>query len=945
MTKAKEPQVYSYYSFKGGVGRTMTLMNLAYALAMQGRHVLIVDMDLEAPGLSGFMTRHDPPEIKRLPRHDVIDLLIWAKDLVGDLPEGELLPHLGPYDWPVSSDYMARVPAEKLGKNDDTFLEPGRLDVVAIDESREYYERMARLDIPNFTRQMLINVGSLLRLWFKSRRVTVEFPDYYGPMPDDERYVPYDYVFVDSRTGITEVGGLCIGPMSDQLVVLCGLNDQNVEGTRMFLGQTAVLKPLATDPPEIAKPTIFVASPIPDGNPALKHKRLETFETRLGKTSGRLSYHPQLGLLETIFVRDFPDEPLTADYRRLLRCFDQRNEASEEVDLSDFLRIASREPPSRPLESRRAILKAAIEQRDRTLIGIALGNWDWSQLKDGADFQWLDRAFRLLLSEGEETTGQLLLSWAGMMELWSQQSSDEGFKTGRLEWRIECLIRAIEDPTLSRRMKTKACFDRGVTYGQLGDEELEIADYTAVIETPEAPSEFIARALFNRAVTYGLGGDADGEIADYTALIEMPNPPTDFLAKALFNRALTYGFRGETEGEIADYTSLIEMTSTPAEFLATAYFNRGLYFGEHGEADREVADYTALIEMPDAPAEFIARALINRGLVQGERGDTERKLADCSAVIAMRGATAAQKLQALFHRGHIYAQRGELECQLADYTAIIEMPEASAAQRASAFFIRALIYAQRYETDREIADYTAIIEILYVPAEKKAEALNHRGSSYSQRGEIDRAIADYTAVIEMPDAPRELKTKAFFDRGMVYRQLGNIAGAIADMTAVIEQLDASTEERLIALGTRGISYGQLGATTLAIADFTAVIEMPFAAEGHKAQALNCRSCEHFKLNSLSAAIADARAAIEIGNDSVACFANLAIACLADGQTDEAIAAYREALARATVEEFATLSKELDEALARFGELPGADEVRRKIEARKSELEKPTNADA
>ena len=42
MTKAKEPQVYSYYSFKGGVGRTMTLMNLAYALAMQGRHVLMV---------------------------------------------------------------------------------------------------------------------------------------------------------------------------------------------------------------------------------------------------------------------------------------------------------------------------------------------------------------------------------------------------------------------------------------------------------------------------------------------------------------------------------------------------------------------------------------------------------------------------------------------------------------------------------------------------------------------------------------------------------------------------------------------------------------------------------------------------------------------------------------------------------------------------------------
>jgi len=31
---------------------------------------------------------------------------------------------------------------------------------------------------------------------------------------------PYDYVLVDSRTGITEIGGLCWDALADRLVVI-----------------------------------------------------------------------------------------------------------------------------------------------------------------------------------------------------------------------------------------------------------------------------------------------------------------------------------------------------------------------------------------------------------------------------------------------------------------------------------------------------------------------------------------------------------------------------------------------------------------------------------------------------------------------------------------------------------------------------------------------------
>src|ERR1039458_6701404 len=42
----------TFYSFKGGVGRSMALINTAGILAGRGFRVLVMDLDLEAPGLS-----------------------------------------------------------------------------------------------------------------------------------------------------------------------------------------------------------------------------------------------------------------------------------------------------------------------------------------------------------------------------------------------------------------------------------------------------------------------------------------------------------------------------------------------------------------------------------------------------------------------------------------------------------------------------------------------------------------------------------------------------------------------------------------------------------------------------------------------------------------------------------------------------------------------------
>jgi len=52
--------IYTFYSFKGGVGRSMALANVAALLAKWGYSVLVVDWDVEAPGIERFFTRDNP---------------------------------------------------------------------------------------------------------------------------------------------------------------------------------------------------------------------------------------------------------------------------------------------------------------------------------------------------------------------------------------------------------------------------------------------------------------------------------------------------------------------------------------------------------------------------------------------------------------------------------------------------------------------------------------------------------------------------------------------------------------------------------------------------------------------------------------------------------------------------------------------------------------------
>ncbi|MBK9032247.1 MAG: P-loop NTPase [Myxococcales bacterium] len=53
------PIVATFYSLRGGVGRSTALAYTAHILASRGKRVVCVDLDLEAPGLAALFGRED----------------------------------------------------------------------------------------------------------------------------------------------------------------------------------------------------------------------------------------------------------------------------------------------------------------------------------------------------------------------------------------------------------------------------------------------------------------------------------------------------------------------------------------------------------------------------------------------------------------------------------------------------------------------------------------------------------------------------------------------------------------------------------------------------------------------------------------------------------------------------------------------------------------------
>jgi Mrp family chromosome partitioning ATPase len=201
--ESKRGKIITFYSYKGGTGRSMALVNLACLLSRRAdvkKGVLAIDWDLEAPGLHWFFrdarSASTPPVPSGGPRKGVIELFAHldsgiqnsSSDPLGEEAAQEIVGKVAIEDF-VTSTPISRVSLMSAGCFDS-----------------DYGERVSRFD----WRRLFERAPSLIRCL--------------GELLASK----YDYVLVDSRTGVNDISGICTALLPDQLVLVFTPNHQSL---------------------------------------------------------------------------------------------------------------------------------------------------------------------------------------------------------------------------------------------------------------------------------------------------------------------------------------------------------------------------------------------------------------------------------------------------------------------------------------------------------------------------------------------------------------------------------------------------------------------------------------------------------------------------------------------------------------------------------------------
>ncbi|MFF9602506.1 KGGVGR-motif variant AAA ATPase, partial [Streptomyces sp. NPDC014684] len=173
-------QIVTFYSYKGGVGRSFLLSNVATLLAQWGYKVLCIDWDLEAPGLHYYFQPY-----MGVPQSGLVDMVLSVS---AQRPVGAL-DHVTQVTLPgsVSMDLIT------AGGRNPSYV----TDVQSIDWDHLYSDA---------------DFGNILEEW---RQIWIN---------------SYDIILVDSRTGISDSGGICTSQLPHVLAYAFTANQQNLDG-------------------------------------------------------------------------------------------------------------------------------------------------------------------------------------------------------------------------------------------------------------------------------------------------------------------------------------------------------------------------------------------------------------------------------------------------------------------------------------------------------------------------------------------------------------------------------------------------------------------------------------------------------------------------------------------------------------------------------------------
>ena len=349
--------VTTFYSFKGGVGRSMALANAAVELAKRGRRVLAVDFDLEAPGLDTF-------DVLR-PRDEVPGVI----DFVHEYLDSKRAPD--------ARRFLARSP--------DIGERGGELWIMPSGAQQASYA----------THFNQIDWAEL----YDKRDGYLLFEDLKAQW---QQVVDPDYVLIDSRTGHTDTGGICTRQLPDAVALLFFPNEQNLRGLTKVVND---IRSEIREPPREPIELHFIMSNVPDLDDEFEilENKIQQFRNQLAMTQEPRIVHryDSLSLLnQAVFTQDRPKSRLAREYRAVVDQIVTRNLDDRDGALSCIQRIGM------PRRQRRTVYESQddLEKRLRRIeethaedgeVLFELGRLREDDPRAEPDAQLFDRAIEL----------------------------------------------------------------------------------------------------------------------------------------------------------------------------------------------------------------------------------------------------------------------------------------------------------------------------------------------------------------------------------------------------------------------------------------------------------------------------------------------------------------------------------------------------------------------
>ena|SRR5215216_6717265 len=258
----------TFYSYKGGTGRTMALANAAVLLAREQskdrRGILMIDWDLEAPGLHRFFRNQlksitggtSDPDAKIDKEEGLLDFFWQLKKATSKYNQKspqrqaearELLESIKPESFVLRTDVAGDLSLLKAGRIDDDYSQ--KVNTFAWED---FYNRAPWL-IRSFGERLAKQ---------------------------------YRYILIDSRTGLTDVSGICTMLLPEILVFVFTPNRQSIEGGLSVIRRATNYRLKSSD----LRP--LVVFPLASRVDPTREKLMETW--RYGDATGEIKgFEPQ----------------------------------------------------------------------------------------------------------------------------------------------------------------------------------------------------------------------------------------------------------------------------------------------------------------------------------------------------------------------------------------------------------------------------------------------------------------------------------------------------------------------------------------------------------------------------------------------------------------------------------------------------------------------------